>query len=106
MWWILTRTHHAAIINDHIVYYTEDRHSNVLGLAYLTATGLPAVLSSRRSLLVVGSIILVGSATAYAFYEEAFVSVWCFFAAAASTMIMCHFEWSRLRRTADAFAEA
>ena len=98
LWWILTHTHSASIIDDHIVYYTEERHSDALGLAYLVATGLPGMLSSRRSLFALGSIILVGSAVAYVFYWDAFVSVWCFFAAAASVLILCHFEWSRFRR--------
>lgn len=77
--WILTHAHGATIINDHIVYYTEDRHSDALAVAYLAATTLPGMLSSRRTLLLLGSIIFVGSAVAYAFYWETFVSVWCFF---------------------------
>jgi len=36
-----------------------------------------------------------GLVVAYAFYWEAFISVWCFFAAAASVAILCHFEWLR-----------
>ena len=32
------------------------------------------------------------------FYWEAFVSIWCFFAAAASVVILCHFEWERRQR--------
>jgi hypothetical protein len=98
LWWILTHEHRAAIIDDHIVYFTEARHSDGLGLAYLAATGLPGMLSSRRSILTVGSITLVGSLVAYLFYWEAFVSVWCFFAAAASVMIVLHFEWARSLR--------
>jgi hypothetical protein len=34
---------------------------------------------------------------AYVLYWEAFVSVWCFFAAAASAVILWHFELSRRR---------
>ncbi len=73
----------------------EGSHSDALATAYLVATGVSGLLSSRRTLVVLGAIILVGSAVAYAFYWEAFVSVWCFFAAAASAVILCHFEWSR-----------
>jgi hypothetical protein len=42
--------------------------------------------------------VLAGSALAYVFYWEAFVSVWCFFAAAASVVILLHFERSRRAR--------
>jgi hypothetical protein len=98
LWWILARAPGAVILDGHIVYVTEYRHSGALGLAYLAAAGVPLVLSTHRMVVVTGAIILAGSATAYAFYWEAFVSVWCFFAAAASVVILSHFEWSRRRR--------
>jgi hypothetical protein len=98
LWSILSRPHGAAILEGHIVYVTEYRHSDAVGIAYLAATSLPLLLSSQRTIVALGAVILVGSATAYIFYWEAFVSVWCFFAAAASILILGHFEWSRLRR--------
>jgi hypothetical protein len=98
LWPILTRPHSAIILDGHIVYVTEHRHSDVVGLSYLAATSLPLILSSRRAMVALGAIILVGCAAAYVFYWEAFVSVWCFFAAAASVVILCHFEWSRRQR--------
>jgi hypothetical protein len=42
----------------------------------------------------------VGSVISYVFYWEAFSSVWCFFAAAASAVIVFHFERVRLLRRA------
>jgi hypothetical protein len=94
-WSIVSQPQSAAVLRDHIVYVSEFRHSDLIGLCYLTATALPLVLSSRRTVVVLGAIVLVGSITAYSFYWEAFVSVWCFFAAAASGVILAHFEWSR-----------
>jgi hypothetical protein len=98
LWWILGHPHFAAIWDGHIVYVTEYRHSDAVGAAYLTATGLPLLLSSRRSVVVLGAIILAGLVVAYSFYWESFTSVWCYFAAAASVAILCHFEWSRRSR--------
>lgn len=98
LWWILTHSHSAAIVADHIDYVTEDRHSDVLGVAYLAATCFPMLFSSRRTVTMLGVIVLVGSATAYVFYWEAFTSVWCFFAAAASIVILGHFERARRHR--------
>jgi hypothetical protein len=95
---LLGRDQGAAILDGHIVYLTDYRHSDAVGLAYLAATGLPLLLSSHRTVLGLGAIVLVGSTIAYAFYWEAFVSVWCFFAAVASLTILCHFELSRRRR--------
>lgn len=104
LWWILSHPHLATISHGHIVYITEYRHSALVSIAYLAATCLPPLLSSQRSVVVLGAIVLAGLIVAYVFYWEAFVSVWCFFAAAASVTILCHFEWSRRgrRRTANA----
>jgi hypothetical protein len=100
LWRMLAQPPSTAIVNDHIVYATEPRYSYLVGITYLVAIGLPLLLSSQRTVAAVGAIVLVGSATAYVFYWEAFVSVWCFFAAAASVAILGHFEWSRRRRRA------
>lgn len=103
-WYIVVRPHGAVIIDDHIVYVTEQQQSGVVGIAYLAATTFPLLLSSRRTMNALGVIVLAGSVTAYAFYWEAFVSVWCFFAATASVAIMGHFEWSHRQRLAIAGA--
>ena len=97
-WWLLTRSHGAAILEGHLVYVTEYQHSDAVGLAYLAATGLPLLLSSHRTVVVLGAIVLAGLLVAYAFYWEALVSVWCYFAAAASVTILGHFEWVRRGR--------
>ena len=104
LWWLLGHPHIATIQDGHIVYVTEYRHSDAVGVAYLAATGLPLLLSSQRTVVVLGAIVLAGLVIAYAFYWEAFVSVWCFFAAAASVVILCHLEWSRRRRPQTASA--
>jgi hypothetical protein len=97
-WSIVTREHDAVVLDGHIVYATEYAHSEAIGVAYLTATGLPLLLSSRRTVFALGAIIIAGSVAAYIFYWESFVSVWCFFAAAASVVILLYFEQSRRTR--------
>jgi ABC-type lipoprotein release transport system permease subunit len=97
-WWILCHTDSAAIIKYQIDYMTEVRHSDMLGVAYLVATSLPMVFSSRRTLTVLGAIVLIGSVTAHISYWEAFTSVWCFFAAAASIVVFAHFAGARRNR--------
>lgn len=105
-WDIAGREHTAAIVGGHIVYTGNYARAEPIGLAYLAATALPLLLSSRRAAVLLGVIILIGSAVAYDFYREAIVSVWCFFAAAASAVIVSHFERARRRagvpRTATA----
>ncbi len=95
LWWILSRPAIATIVDYHIVYGTGYRQPDIVGAAYLVAAALPPLLSSQRTVVVLGAIVLAGLLVAYAFYWEAFVSVWCFFAAVASVTILCHFEWSR-----------
>lgn len=104
LWSLLSYAHGAVIQDDHVVYVTERRHSDGLALAYLAATCLPPVLSSGRTVAALGAIVLVGCVVAYVLYWEAFASVWCFFAAAASAVILGHFEQSRRQQLRTARA--
>jgi len=94
-WSLVTRHHSAFIMHGHIAYVPEDMYSDSIALAYLAATCLPFVMSSQRTVSALGAIIVAGSVIAYVLYWEAFVSVWCFFAAGASVVLLWHFEWSR-----------
>ena len=98
LWSIAIRSHSAAVIDGHIVYVTEYPYAMPTGLGYLAATGLALVLSSWRAVSAFGWIVLAGTAVAYAFYWQAYVSVWCFFAAAGSVTMLAHFETSHRRR--------
>ena len=98
LWSLLSHPHGAVIRDGHVVYVTEPRHSDALALAYLAATCLPPMLSSWRTMAALGVIVSVGCVVAYVLYWQAFASVWCFFAAAASAVILGHFEQSRRRR--------
>lgn len=104
LWPLVTQHHSALIMHDHIVYVTEYRYSDAVALTYLAAASLPLLVSSQRTVFALGAVILAGSVVAYVFYWEAFVSVWCFFAAGASVVLLWHFEWSRKKnlRTARA----
>jgi len=104
LWALLTRSHGALLQDGHIVYVTGQQPSAIVGVAYLAATGLSLVLSSRRTIRLLGALVLVGSVIAYLAYWEAFVSVWCFFAAGSSLIVLGYFEWSHRHRerTVDA----
>lgn len=92
LWYIVNWPHGAVIQDGHIVYINGTKHGVVVALAYLAGTALPLMLSTQRMVVALGGIVLVGLVVAYALYWEAFVSVWCFFAAAASIMIVLHFK--------------
>ncbi len=97
-WWILGQPASARILDGHIAYATGYKGSDFALFVYLAATALPLLLSSHRTVIVLGAIVLVGATVSYGFYREAFVSVWCFFAAAASIAILWHFERSHRHR--------
>jgi hypothetical protein len=102
---LLGRPHQAAIIDDHIVYDLGAKASYAPAFAYLAAVTAPLLLSSTRTMIALGAIVLVGSVIAYLAYFQAFQSVWCYFAAAGSAVILAHFQWVGLRGRA-AFAPA
>jgi hypothetical protein len=96
--------HRAIIDGGHIVYHTGTRAPVPIGGLYLLATAAAFLASSHRAVALLGAIIFVGSITAYFFYWEAFVSVWCFFAAASSVVILMHFVRVRAAERAQAAA--
>jgi uncharacterized protein DUF6629 len=81
LWSICTYPHAAIIRRGHIAYTGEPRTPATIGVLYLVATAVTPLLSSQLAVALLGVIVLGGSILAYAFYWEAFASLWCFFAA-------------------------
>ena len=79
------------------MYSGEPSTPVAIGVLYLAATAFAPLLSSHRAVVLLGAIVLGGSVFSYFMYWEAFASVWCFFAAAGSVVILVHFE--RVRQT-------
>ena len=101
---LLTQPARAFIQHEHIAYEMGFDGSVLVSVAYLAATALSLLLSSRRAVVAFGVIAGCGSFITWLFYWEAYVSVWCFFAAAASVVLLCHFEWVRMHRLRTASA--
>jgi hypothetical protein len=100
LWSLLANPHTASIGGGHIVYSSEPRLPLSFELMYLIATGIAPALSSHRAVNLFAAIVIVGSLVTYVFYWEAFTSVWCFFASAASAVVLFHFERARRLRLA------
>jgi hypothetical protein len=94
---LVTLRNEGYISDGHILYRTNVDAPVLAGLIYLGAAVLSLVVSSHRAIAVLGAIICVGALVTYAFMQGVFVSVWCFFAAASSFVILAHFQGSRLR---------
>lgn len=92
---LLTHAHSAAIQGGHIVYDRGGAQPEWVLMLYLLATTLALALSSWPAIRVLASVIAIGYGVAYFLYWNAFISVWCFFAAAASVIVLAHFEIAR-----------
>ena len=92
----------ATIQEHHIAYSADPDLPVAIRMLYPVATCLSLLLSSHRAVALAGFVIFIGSLVSYWMYWNAFTSVWCFFAAIASALIIFHFE--RARRTATANA--
>ncbi|MDR3680047.1 MAG: hypothetical protein P4L41_08785 [Flavipsychrobacter sp.] len=79
----------ASISCSHILYDqdfpTFIKHS---GIFYLIATVVPPIVSSIKRLRLLGIIILVSYLITQFFYKDYLVSVWCFFAAIISVVVL------------------
>lgn len=107
VWTLSAGTHVARAGEAHIVYELQPYPPRIVGLTYIAATAGATLLASTPTVRLFGAIVLVGSLLAYVAYWEAFLSVWCFFAAAASGVILFHFEKARkMRRAAIGFETA
>lgn len=104
LWTLVIGEHGASIVDGHIAYESNPGAPFGVGLLYLLATAGGPALSSIRAVNLLALLVLVGSVVAYVAYTDAFVSVWCFFAAAASAVILTHFERARAARLATAKA--
>jgi hypothetical protein len=91
----------AAIQGAHIHYSSQ--HFDMLfnaGLfvpaacAYVAATCLSLLLSGDRWINAIGATMAAAFAVSYLFYENWLVSVWCFFAAILSVLIL---TWAKRR---------
>ena len=92
LWYGLAGSPAASIANGHIVYSGEPGLSHELVLLYLLAVGVAPLLSSHLTISLFGTVVVLGTFVTYAYYWEAFISVWCFFAAIGSAVIFAHFE--------------
>jgi len=82
----------AAICGHSIAYGGEESVLSWQGVIYLLCTCVPLLLSSNKAVQNFGAAILVGFVvTAYTYFAT-FVSVWCFFAAANSSLLYFYFK--------------
>ncbi len=82
----------ASIQGHRIVYGSGVAALSWQHLPYLLCTCAPLFVSSHRVIRLFGAAVLVGFVVSAAVYLTAFISVWCFFAAANSTLLYFYFR--------------
>lgn len=82
----------TAEIVHHSIHYEHDvKGHQIVIVLYLLATCVPFIFTSYKHLYITGFIITGGFFVAYFTFHQTFASVWCFFAAIASSLIYFHF---------------
>lgn len=99
--WALLTGPFSVVAHPHAVEYDPDlRHGNIWAVLYILAVIGPQLLSGYRSIIAFGWVNLVGLTVVAVTYVEAFVSLWCVYAACTSALVLVHMV--RRRRLSDA----
>lgn len=81
----------SEIVSLHIVYNNSHFYEFFVILFYFAATIVSCLFSSKHIINVFGVTAFISAMVAYWFYTQAFVSVWCFFAAVLSVIVCIYF---------------
>ena len=88
----------ARPIGQHIEYVSPHFYAVAVMVLYLLSTCIGPILSTHRMVRVFGVLALLSFATVYYFYATWFISVWCFFAALLSVIVLAHLAWPNAGR--------
>ncbi|MGM0582694.1 MAG: DUF6629 family protein, partial [Bacteroidota bacterium] len=89
-YYLFTNHIEAEILGHHISYnqeYLKQFHL-IGGILYLAATAMPHFISPNKKLWVLGGATLLAYLFTEIFYSQYVVSVWCYFAAILSAMVL------------------
>jgi len=91
----------SRVVGQHVEYVMPHYFLPVTTMAlYLLSTSGSEMLSSFGKVRAFGVLALLSFGAAYVAYTQWFISVWCYFAAALSTLILLHFHAASNRSTA------
>ena len=96
LYFLVTQPLTAQVVGQHITYKSPHFNTVAVMLFYVLGTCISSLFSSCGSVRWFGVVTLLSFGAASVFYAAWFISVWCFFAAVLSSIILLHF----LRRTA------
>ena len=86
---------------QHIEYVAPHFFAAAVMTLYLLSTTVSPMFSTHRMVKLFGLLSLLSFAAAYYFYATWFISVWCFFAAVLSVIIVLHLRLRGANRARD-----
>jgi hypothetical protein len=81
----------VEIIQKSLSYANSTQYAAIDYAAYAVCTCCPSLLASDKYLRLFGMIITAGLIVSVAVHFAAFISIWCFFAAAGSVTVYWYF---------------
>ena len=87
---MIAHPYEAFAAGGHIVYRNDHRYPAGIEVPYVVATTISLLLSSHQDVRLLAFVILIGFGVAYLSFHQAYISVWCFFAALASVLVYLH----------------
>lgn len=86
----------ACIDSLHILYDFPNPYELTTKMLYVLATCASLLFSRYHSVVAFGVVALISEVVANHFYTTWFISVWCFFAALLSAIVLWYFKGRRL----------
>ena len=97
LYFLVTEPIVSEVVGRHISYQSPHFFFPVFMILYVLATCVSSFLSSCKTIRWFGAAVFVALLGAYAFYAFWFISVWCFFAAILSAIVLMHFRHAEMR---------
>ena len=92
LYFLITEPITSEVVGRHISYQSPHFFIAAVMLLYVLATCVSSFVSSCKTIRWFGAATFVALLAAYAFYAFWFISVWCFFAAVLSLIVLVHFS--------------
>lgn len=92
LYYLFTEHVQATVVNRCIAYVSPHFFKTFVLSPYTAATCASCLFSSHRMVQIFGLVAFLSAVVAFNFYQENFVSVWCFFGAVLSVIIYVHFH--------------
>ena len=91
LYFLITEPIVSEVVDKHIRYDSPHFYVAAVVSLYVLATCVSSFVSSCNTIRLFGVATFVALLAAYAFYAYWFISVWCFFAAVLSAIVLVHF---------------